>query len=155
MWQPVLLYNKQQYRPNPWIQKLLLQFQSSYMFRPREAATIRPCVKKKKKKTVNLSQQTHDVKSMAKILLMFTLLQATKDQMGSRYSSTLSLTSELDRGGWSAPRPGRFTPGKETRYPQYRKYGRIQGRSRRVRKTSPPPGFQPRIVQPVASRYTD
>jgi len=29
-----------------------------------------------------------------------------------RYSSTLSLTSALDEGGWSTPRPGRFTPGK-------------------------------------------
>ena len=29
------------------------------------------------------------------------------------YSSTLSLTSTLDGGGWSAPRPGRFTPGKD------------------------------------------
>jgi hypothetical protein len=30
-----------------------------------------------------------------------------------RYNSTLSLTSALDRGGWSTPRPGRFTPGKD------------------------------------------
>jgi hypothetical protein len=29
------------------------------------------------------------------------------------YSSALSLTSELDGGGWSTPRPGRFTPGKD------------------------------------------
>jgi hypothetical protein len=34
-----------------------------------------------------------------------------------KYSSTLSLTSALDESGWSTPRPGRFTPGKETRYP--------------------------------------
>jgi hypothetical protein len=27
-----------------------------------------------------------------------------------RYSSNLSLTSALDEGGWSTPRPGRFTP---------------------------------------------
>jgi len=27
-----------------------------------------------------------------------------------RYSSTLSLNSALDGGGWSTPRPGRFTP---------------------------------------------
>jgi hypothetical protein len=33
-----------------------------------------------------------------------------------RYSSTLSLTLALDEGGWSTPRPGRFTPGKETQY---------------------------------------
>jgi hypothetical protein len=30
-----------------------------------------------------------------------------------RYSSTLSLTSALYRGGWSTPRPLRFTPGKD------------------------------------------
>jgi len=30
-----------------------------------------------------------------------------------------------------------------------------QGRSEQVRKISPPPGFDPRTVQPVASRYTD
>jgi len=29
------------------------------------------------------------------------------------YSSTLSLTSALVWGGWSTPRPGRFTPGKD------------------------------------------
>ena len=30
------------------------------------------------------------------------------------YSCTLSLTQALDRGGWSTPRPRRFTPGKES-----------------------------------------
>ena len=34
-----------------------------------------------------------------------------------RYSSTLSLSSALFRGGWSTPRPGGLTPGKGTRYP--------------------------------------
>jgi len=29
------------------------------------------------------------------------------------YSSTLSLTSAQDGGGWSTPRPGRFTPDKD------------------------------------------
>ena len=33
--------------------------------------------------------------------------------MEKRYSSTLSLTSALDGGGWSTPCPGRFTPGKD------------------------------------------
>ena len=28
-----------------------------------------------------------------------------------RYSSTISLTSVLDGGGWSTPLPGHFTPG--------------------------------------------
>ena len=49
--------------------------------------------------------------------------------------------------------PAALPPGK-TRYPLYRKLGRPQGRSVRVRKTLPPPGFDPRTVQPVASRYT-
>ena len=39
--------------------------------------------------------------------------------------------------------------------PIYRRLGGPQGRSRRVLKISPPPGFDPRTVQPVASRYTD
>jgi hypothetical protein len=30
-----------------------------------------------------------------------------------RYSPTLTLTSALDEGGWSTPRPGRFTPGED------------------------------------------
>jgi len=29
------------------------------------------------------------------------------------HSSTLTVTSALDGGGWSTPRPGRFTPGKD------------------------------------------
>jgi hypothetical protein len=62
-----------------------------------------------------------------------------------RYSSTLSLTSTLDGGGWSTPHPGRFTPGKDTRYPFYRRVGGPQGRSGRARKISPPPGFDPRV----------
>jgi hypothetical protein len=53
------------------------------------------------------------------------------------------------------PRPGRFTPGKETRYPLYRRLGGPQDHSGRVRKISPPTGLDPRTVHPVASRYTD
>ena len=46
-------------------------------------------------------------------------------------------------------------PPEMTRYPLYRRLGRPQGRSVRVLKISPRPGFDPRIVQLVASRYTD
>ena len=46
-------------------------------------------------------------------------------------------------------------PPSKTRYPLYRRLGRPQGRSGRVWKISPPPGFDPRTVQPVASRCTD
>ena len=41
------------------------------------------------------------------------------------------------------------------RYPLYRRLGESQGRSERLRKNLSPPGFDPRTVQSVASRYTD
>ena len=71
-------------------------------------------------------------------------------EVEQRYSSTLSLNLALDWGGWTTPHLGRFSPRKETRYPFYRRLGRPQGRSGRVRKTSPPSEFDPRTVQPVA-----
>ena len=49
---------------------------------------------------------------------------------------------------------GRFTPGKGTWYPLYRRLCGPQGRFGRVWEISPPPGFGPRITQPAASRYT-
>jgi hypothetical protein len=57
------------------------------------------------------------------------------------------------RGGWSAPRPATLPLGK-TLYQLYRRLGGPQGRSGRTRKISFPPGFDPRIVQLVANRYT-
>jgi hypothetical protein len=51
--------------------------------------------------------------------------------------------------------PATLPPGKNP-FPLYRKLGGLQGRSERLRKISPPPpGFDPRNVQPVASRCTD
>ena len=50
--------------------------------------------------------------------------------------------------------PAALSPGK-TRYPLCRRLDEPQGRSGRVGKISPPPGFDPRTVQPVTSRYTD
>jgi hypothetical protein len=52
--------------------------------------------------------------------------------------------------------PAGLPPGK-SRYPLYTSLGRLQGRSGRLRKISPPPplGFDPRTFQNVASRYTD
>jgi hypothetical protein len=50
--------------------------------------------------------------------------------------------------------PDRFTTGKKTRYPLHRRMDGFQGRSGRVRKISPTPGFDTWTVQPIASRYT-
>ena len=58
-------------------------------------------------------------------------------------------------GEGSASRPGRTLPPGKTRYPLYRRLGRPQDRSGQVRKISPPPGIDPRTVQPVGSRNTD
>ena len=74
---------------------------------------------------------------------------------GSR-GIALLLHDHGNRRGWGVsvtPRP-LFTLGK-TQYPLYRRLGGPQGRSGQLRKISPPPGFDPRTVQPVASRYTD
>jgi len=45
-------------------------------------------------------------------------------------------------------------PGK-TQYPLYKRLGGRQSRFGQVQKISPPPGFDPWTVQPVASHYTD
>jgi hypothetical protein len=83
-------------------------------------------------------------------------LQAKK---AHRESRGIALLCFLDlgtrRGEGSASRPGRFLPSGKTRYPLYRRLGGPQGRYGQVRKISPPPGFDPRTVKPVASRYTD
>jgi hypothetical protein len=68
---------------------------------------------------------------------------------------TLFLTSALEGGEGSASHSGRTLPPGKTRHTLYKRLGRPQGRAGQVRKISPPPGFDPRTVQPVASRYTD
>jgi len=65
------------------------------------------------------------------------------------------MTTALEGGEGSASRPGRSLLTGNTRYPLYRRLGGPHGRSGQVRKISPPPRFDPRTVQPVASRYTD
>jgi hypothetical protein len=71
-----------------------------------------------------------------------------------RHSCTHSLTPALDRVGGQRHAPATLPQGM-TRHPLCRRLGGSQGRSGRVRKISPPPGFDPRTVQPVASRCTD
>ena len=70
------------------------------------------------------------------------------------YSSTLPWNSALDGMGGQRHAPAALPPGK-TRFLLYRRLGGPQSRFGRVRKISPPQGFDPWTVQPVASRYTD
>jgi len=60
----------------------------------------------------------------------------------------------LEGGEGSVSRPGRSLPPGKTRNPLYRRLGGPQGLSGQVWKISPPPEFDPRTVQPVASHYT-
>ena len=65
------------------------------------------------------------------------------------------MTTALEGGEGSALRLGRSLPLGKTQYSLYRRLGGPQGQSGQVRKISPPPGFDPQTVQPVATRYTD
>ena len=62
------------------------------------------------------------------------------------------MTTALERGEGLASRPGRSLPRER---PGTHCTGGWVGRSGQVQKISPPPEFDPRTVQPVASRYTD
>ena len=78
-----------------------------------------------------------------------------KVQMRSRYIALLFLQPR--RYMWMGGQrhaPAGLIQGK-TWNPLYRRLGGPQGRSGRVPKILPLPGFDPRAVQPVASRYTD
>jgi hypothetical protein len=44
-----------------------------------------------------------------------------------KYNSTLSLTSAVDSGGWSTPRPGRFTPAERDAVPTVQEAGCAPG----------------------------
>ena len=58
-------------------------------------------------------------------------------------------------GGWSS-RPGRFTPGKDpVPTVQVAEWAHRAGGLDGCGKPRPEPGFDPRTVQLVASRYTD
>jgi hypothetical protein len=96
-----------------------------------------------------------------KVKVKVTLVQALRLCTGrtahrdSRGIALLFHDHGTRRGEGLASRPGRFLPPGKSPYPLYRRLDGPQVRSGQVRKISPPPGFDPRTVQPVASRYTD
>ena len=59
------------------------------------------------------------------------------------------MTASLERGEWSAERPGRTLPPGKNRYPFYRRLGGPQGRCGRAENLVPT-GILSRTVQPVA-----
>jgi hypothetical protein len=63
------------------------------------------------------------------------------------------MTAALEGGEGSAALPGRTLPPGKTQY-LYRRLGGPQGRSGQAENLAQP-GFDPRNIQPVVSRYTD
>jgi len=61
------------------------------------------------------------------------------------------MTTAPEGGEGSASHPGHSLPLGMTWHPLYKRLGGPQGQSGQVRKISPPPGFDPRTIQPVAS----
>ena len=98
---------------------------------------------------------------MSKVKVKWTLVQALRlctgrtAYRGSRGIVLLFLDHGTRRRERSASRRGRSLPPGKSRYSLYRRLGGPQGSSGQVRKFSPPPGFDPRTIQRVASRYTD
>ena len=111
----------------------------------------------RQRKTTQISVRNVEGKSKVKCTLVQALRLCTgrTARRGSR-GIALPFHDHDTRRQWGVsvtPWP-LFTPGK-TRCPLYRRLGGPQGRSGQVRKISPPPGFDPLTVQPVARRYTD
>jgi len=69
-----------------------------------------------------------------------------------RYISTLSLTPALDGDAWSTLHSGHFTSGKDRTPTGWMCPRAILDFAEDL--APPPPGFDPRTVEPLASRYT-
>ena len=83
--------------------------------------------------------------SRVKVKAKFTLEQAMKAQSGSRGTTYSFFNLGARWGGWSTPRPVRFTAGKDP-VPIVYQAEWAPGPAGRVRKISPPPEFDPRTV---------
>ena len=109
----------------------------------------------------NWNLQPCDDEVKVKVNVKCTLVQTLRLCTGrtahrrSRGIALLFLDKALEGNEGSASRLDRFlSPGK-IRYPLCRRLGGPQRRSGQLRKILSAPGFDPRTVQPVASRYTD
>jgi len=106
---------------------------------------------------IDFRERSAFVITKAKSKVKCTLVQALRLCIGRtvyRGSRTI-VTNGTRRSKGSASRPGSSLPPGKSRYPLYRRLDGPQGRSGHMRKISAPPGFDPRTVQPVASRYAD
>ena len=78
------------------------------------------------------------METKVKVKVKIILEQVTKARGGEEVHLHSFFNLGARWGGWSTPRSSRFTPGKETLLPLYRRLGGLQGRFGRVRKISTP-----------------
>jgi hypothetical protein len=90
----------------------------------------------------------HKVKVKCTLVQVLRLYTGHTAHSGSRGIALLFHDHDTRRG-W-ASRSGRSSPPEKTRYSLYMRLGGSQSRYGQMRKISPPPGFDPRTVQPVA-----
>ena len=96
----------------------------------------------------------HLVRNLCKkVQKVVTLQHVTKDQRCVEVK--LYSFSPLGEGWVVNATPWPLYPRRGTWYALYRRLSGPQGRYRRMRKISPPMGFDPWTVQTIASRYTD
>ena len=88
------------------------------------------------------------------INLKFTPEQTTKAREGVEIYLYSFFNLGARWGGWSTPRHGRFTPGKDP-VPIVQEAGWSPGPVWTDTENRAPTEFDPRTVQPVASRHTD
>ena len=93
--------------------------------------------------------------SFMKVKVKVPSVQATKTVRVGRGIGLPFLRPRYWRWVWRVSTTPRPLYPRENPYLLYRRLGGTQGRSGRAREISPPPGFDPRTIHPVASRYTD
>jgi hypothetical protein len=80
----------------------------------------------------------------------------TYDNLTNKNKHTLSSTSALDGGEWLKLQPGRLNDPRERAGNHCIVFWvGLRAGLGRCGKNSPPPGFDPQTVQPVASHYAD
>jgi hypothetical protein len=133
-------------------------FQTLILWRPKQihiALLHKDSFRTSQKTRLQLYKAISEKNSKLKCTLEQTLRLCTGPtaHRGSRGIALLFHDHDTRRREGSASRPGRSLPPGKTRYPLYRRLGGLHGRSGQVRKISPPAGFDPRTVMPVASHY--
>ena len=105
-------------------------------------------------KLVELIEIINKIIIVTSTWLFILLYQWCTVKLASSAQLYTSMTATVEGGEWSAARPSRTLPPRNTRYPFYRKLGGPQGRSGRAENLVPT-GIRSQTIQPVVSRYTD